>query len=134
LGIFSWITNKLWASAVKLAHATKMMFHRLFAYSLIALTAACWALVPVVQLLNHHRGEEMVWVITDGSEEDRGEENKEGENKGEVEDDGKKWSSSTLERSHKMIFREAWSRAAGPANWVSPVLKGILEPPERSVG
>ncbi len=99
------------------------------AHVLITLTIACWAYVPAMQLIDFAFEDEVVWNVIDGAEEDRNEENK-GEEKGEADDEGKKWSSESMDRAQEMMFDEAWARADDRGNWDSPQLKGHLEPPE----
>lgn len=105
------------------------LVNRIASISVLLLAIVSWGVIPT---LEHWRAaDECAWVnfVSDGTEEERGEENKNG-GEGEWDDEMKKWA----ERAHwKCAF---WPVAIGAFlpkgmhRWEQPDMRGFFEPPE----
>ena len=72
--------------------------------------------------------EEVVWLMSDADDE-RGEENKQGEEEA-ADDEVKKWSEWSEWNSEALVMHELNRTSTAHRAWDAPFRKGVFEPPE----
>ena len=102
-------------------------YRSFWAFALGLLSIVCWVGLPCASALNWGEGE-VVWLMTDADDE-RGEENKQGEEEA-ADDEVKKWSEWSEWNAKALALYELNRTATAHRDWDSPFRKGVFEPPE----
>jgi len=102
-------------------------YRAFWAFALGILSIVCWVAMPCASAFNGGE-EEVVWLMSDADDE-RGEENKQGEEEA-ADDEVKKWSEWS-DWNPKVMSLTVLSRSvATNRQWSAPYRRGVFEPPE----
>lgn len=102
-------------------------FRLIWALFFAAMSLVCWVVLPS-GLAWQGEGEETAWMLAD-AEEERGEDNKQGEEEAS-DDEVKKWSEGSSVRLKRVPLMFQWQGMALQWTWEDPHRKGLFEPPE----